>query len=1167
MANPLLKDSYEILKPNIRGSMKRKLESLGFFENSKHNTKEYIHQYIKLRLEALGLIDENCDDDDSNGFLTLAKSLIINYRERERQFKNYLCPADQRIQTFIKNYFKGMDVPEINIPSFTFTLDFYGIARELSLPEKRDEYVSEYLSSYRVKQGVLHNPKNDRRTTKGVFHIAEGGLPIPDDKKAVPAITAAHLLKRATIMEGDLFDLPFTHDYCKKAKVFVSLLLRPLVSPEVEGISPERTMEVRFFAPGSLVSNLDFVESIFGNAGSPYHINNDAGLDFESWSGHTGCIILAPQLCLVTKKEVGLPHISNATERQKRDGMCWEKEGELYNEGVPFKLTMRTEEGVIVTVIADNYFGYSKKEIKTFISYAANLLGNAEEEHAGGALIFPSYNQGEGQITKAENFSTTLEKVASLFPGIIKMQPEGYGVDTNYPDVIYIPELSRFDVKNQTITWARKKQDYSIKLLPGKSYILPNGHKYRMEKAAGTLNYRLVETNAEGVLIHKPSTVSGGGKSEISKSISDSIISGSFFIKDFDSDFKKVEEIINFDYFSRFRVPKKEKKDSRSFLSSKRSMGSSIKLLTPSPEFTDEYNGWLESIPQYIKGIAFIVKRFYREEWGDNWKSYFSVDILNGQPGNELKYQNRKLAARYLRVGYDDKGAWRTFKLRQDFVHADKMQMEDDITVSTVVPASALTNLNPIVDNKSVKILENCEFRFFQRPDEAVNRGLDKKAEQDLSSPNTFISNFEPLTTEDAKDMVEDVINFDLFTDPMRNMISEVAQGAPGQYFVSSSNARLVDGKPTKNVRYLQTRDDIIDPRNKYIAEIGMRISRLLPLDKPLYIPVNSVLPGRRNNPAEKGIRPLAVYNPLHFQELPELFMDFICSLTGKSPSTTGAGSEGALTKAPFNALLPIIDLNNALVSYILTGYPGFTTPAGNIGGKYRIDHDLSLLIPELWARLHPAERDPANMIKEGYLEKIRDFEYNGKKIPASILGYRITETFVNGFFGRVFENPNVIFPDDMLKPELQSMDEFADGVLNIVEAQKRVAESYFRDGSIESAIPPLKALLNIMVYGHFEGKGLNAPEVRELFTYGNMIESDWYKARIMAKQQSDIALYGSHIRYIEKIIREDQNLSNDMYHDLIDKLHKLKEKYEYICSYDYAKYLTGTLGKDRIRS
>jgi hypothetical protein len=38
-------------------------------------------------------------------------------------------------------------------------------------------------------------------------------------------------------------------------------------------------MEIRFFAPGNLVSNLDFVESIFGNAGDPFLPENDAGLD------------------------------------------------------------------------------------------------------------------------------------------------------------------------------------------------------------------------------------------------------------------------------------------------------------------------------------------------------------------------------------------------------------------------------------------------------------------------------------------------------------------------------------------------------------------------------------------------------------------------------------------------------------------------------------------------------------------------------------------------------------------------------------------------------------------------------------------------------------------------------------------------------------------------
>ena len=50
---------------------------------------------------------------------------------------------------------------------------------------------------------------------------------------------------------------------------------------------------------------------------------------------------------------------------------------------------------MIVTLIADNYYGYCKKEVKTQISFAANLFGNCEEEHAGGALVFPSYDLGE----------------------------------------------------------------------------------------------------------------------------------------------------------------------------------------------------------------------------------------------------------------------------------------------------------------------------------------------------------------------------------------------------------------------------------------------------------------------------------------------------------------------------------------------------------------------------------------------------------------------------------------------------------------------------------------------------------------------------------------------------------------------------------------------------
>ena len=84
-------------------------------------------------------------------------------------------------------------------------------------------------------------------------------------------------------------------------------------------------MEMRFFAPGSLVSNLDFVESIFGNGGDPDLPENDAALDAMHWTGHTGCVVLAPHLAGLTKKDLGLPHYDDATERQRRDGMCWQR--------------------------------------------------------------------------------------------------------------------------------------------------------------------------------------------------------------------------------------------------------------------------------------------------------------------------------------------------------------------------------------------------------------------------------------------------------------------------------------------------------------------------------------------------------------------------------------------------------------------------------------------------------------------------------------------------------------------------------------------------------------------------------------------------------------------------------------------------------------------------
>ena len=97
---------------------------------------------------------------------------------------------------------------------------------------------------------------------------------------------------------------------------------------------------------------------------------------------------------------------------------------------------------------------------------------------------------------------------------------------------------------------------------------------------------------------------------------------------------------------------------------------------------------------------------------------------------------------------------------------------------------------------------------------------------------------------------------------------------------------------------------------------------------------------------------------------------------------------QSALTKAPFNAVLPIHDLNAALVSYASTGQGAFVTSAGYIGPKYKVAHDVSLLIPEIWSRLRDYENDPQDMIDKGYLEKVPELSYKGNELPTEYLGF-----------------------------------------------------------------------------------------------------------------------------------------------------------------------------------
>jgi hypothetical protein len=523
----------------------------------------------------------------------------------------------------------------------------------------------------------------------------------------------------------------------------------------------------------------------------------------------------------------------------------------------------------------------------------------------------------------------------------------------------------------------------------------------------------------------------------------------------------------------------------------------------------------------------------------------------------------RKLATQFLRVGYDGEGQWRVFGLRKDFFPAAKVQEEDDITASVIVPRAAAGALPESATQHSLKFVKNAETRLFQRPDDAYVRGYDHTAEREFTDPDNFFSNYEPLRRERAAEVVEDAIGFHQFTKVMQHFVARVAASESPGYFVSTAYPRIVDGKATKNPRYLQLRPDLRDTRSRRLAEVGARLARRLPAETPLVAPVTAVLAGRRNNPAEPGVRSLACYGPIHYMELPELFMEFIASMTGKSPSTTGAGSEGAMTKGPFNALPPIYDLNAALTGYLISGYDCFLTSAGYLGPQARVDHDISMLIPELWCRMGNQERDPRWLIAQGMLEPLVDFEHEGRIVPASRLGYRVTRKFVNAFFGRIFNHPDAVLTDGMLQPELQDRNEFIDAVENVAATHRRVAENYFVDGSIGQACPPLRALLHVMRDGTYEGRTLADPEIRGLFSREELLTSDWYEDRLKAKQTIEIKRWRKQVAYLEKFLARPTYAGEAARLGVRDRLSEARVRLEQVKGRDFLENLRGTIGAE----
>ena len=138
----------------------------------------------------------------------------------------------------------------------------------------------------------------------------------------------------------------------------------------------------------------------------------------------------------------------------------------------------------------------------------------------------------------------------------------------------------------------------------------------------------------------------------------------------------------------------------------------------------------------------------------------------------------------------------------------------------------------------------------------------------------------------------------------------------------------------------------------------------------------------------------------------------------------------------------------------------------------------------------------------------------------------------------------------------------FVDSVEVIVATHRVVAKHYVDDGSIQWAVPPLKALLEIMYSGRSEeGWTLSSPELRALFERENILASDWYAERVDAKVERDRKQAESAIAALTRFTTTEDNDAVTERLDIEGRLASARAWLDEVTSPAYRAHLVGTLG------
>ena len=201
------------------------------------------------------------------------------------------------------------------------------------------------------------------------------------------------------------------------------------------------------------------------------------------------------------------------------------------------------------------------------------------------------------------------------------------------------------------------------------------------------------------------------------------------------------------------------------------------------------------------------VKRYYRPEWGDDWREHFTVDRINGHLGHELKLDGQKLRQHYCASATIRDGSWRMFKSAARLLTRPRRSRSR--TTSRHPPSSApprpiSTPTTPIQASSWWRTARACSSSVPTTRSTAARHA----GRSGHRHPGHVPVQLRAADPEQSRAIVDHVVEFDKYSEPMKQPLTRL-RGTPSRrlrrLLRPSATGRR---QPSKNPRYLQQRPD-----------------------------------------------------------------------------------------------------------------------------------------------------------------------------------------------------------------------------------------------------------------------------------------------------------------------------------------------------------------------